>query len=380
MKILHTADIHLGRQFNRISLDDDHAEILGQIFNAIVEREVDVLVIAGDIYDRASPPATAVRQFNQFLRRVATETEVGVVMIAGNHDSGDRIDIMSVMTDSKRALIRGAVSDDEPSLILSDEHGEVAFSCLPFSYEYAARECFRDEEIETPEEVLKAQIASARKNVPADARWVVVAHGFISGAATSEGERSLTRVGGVETVSLDVFSGAHYVALGHLHRPQFVDQKHIRYSGSPLAFGFDEALNQKSMSLVTMDGLGNVEIEELPFKPLHGVRVLRGKHAELLLTEPSDDFIKIVLTDEVRVIDAMKRMQQVFPNACELVYEKDMSAPETKSLSTSSAQSVSPVEMVSNFLRLVRENPMSDRENEVVATGLEELRKAEDLA
>ncbi len=103
------------------------------------DHRADVLIIAGDIYDRAAPPASAVRQFNSFLTRVAQETDAAVVMIAGNHDSADRISAMSIMPDARRALIRGAVSADERALVLEDDYGRVAFSALPFSYEYAAR-------------------------------------------------------------------------------------------------------------------------------------------------------------------------------------------------------------------------------------------------
>lgn len=377
MRILHTADLHLGRQFNGILLDTDHAAILDQIVAAIIEGRADVLVIAGDIFDRAAPPATAVRQLNGFLSRVASETKAAVVMIAGNHDSGDRIAAMSIMTDRRRALIRGPVSAEEAPLILVDDHGPVAFSGLPFAYEYAARECFADEAIETPEHVLAAQVAAARRGVPQGARWVVVAHAFVEGASKSESERPLTRVGGIETVSAAVFDGASYVALGHLHRPQAIGAPHVRYAGSPLAFGFDEAGAQKSMTLVEIGGGGQVTIEEIPFTPPRRVRVLRGKHAELLLAGASADFLKVLLTDEVPVIDAMKRLRDVFPNACAMSYVRDERAPEIKSLTGSVAPMSDPVDVVGDFLALVRDQPMSGAEKTLAAAALERLRNRE---
>ncbi|HWU61714.1 MAG TPA: exonuclease SbcCD subunit D [Ensifer sp.] len=380
MRILHTADLHLGRQFNGISLDEDQAHILGQIVEALQVHDADALIIAGDIYDRAAPPATAYRQFHAFLSRVAKETRAAVVIIAGNHDSADRISAMEVMQDMKRALIRGAVSADEKPLVLEDAHGSVAFSALPFSYEYAARECFADEAMVTPEDVLKAQVAAARRNVPDGARWIIVAHAFVAGGAVSDSERPLVRVGGVETVSPDIFTGAHYVALGHLHRPQAVGVSHIRYSGSPLAFGFDEAGSAKSMSLVDIDGEGKVAITELPFRPLRGVRSLRGRHAELLLADPSDDFIKVVLTDDVPVIDGMKRLRVNFPNACELRYERDQGAPEIKALGDARVHVTDPLEVIGDFLSFVRDDLPSDPERDIVADSLAALRHAEEVA
>lgn len=346
--------------------------------SAIASNDIDVLVIAGDIFDRAAPPASAVRQFNGFLSRVASETDAAVVMIAGNHDSGDRIASMSIMTNTRRALIRGAISADERPLVLSDAFGPVAFTGLPFAYEYAARECFTDEALQTPEDVLAAQVSCARRNIPEGARWVVVAHAFVAGASGSDSERPLTRVGGIETVGSAVFDGAHYVALGHLHRPQSVGASHIRYSGSPLAFGFDESDCVKSMSLVEIDAAGRSTVETIPFEPVRRVRALRGKHAELLLAEPSEDLIKVVLTDDAPIIDGMKRIRQVFPNACELVYERDERAPEIKSLGGRTLAVANPIEVIGDFLEHVRDDRLSEAELEVVAAALSRLRETED--
>lgn len=378
MKLLHTSDLHIGRQFNGISLEEDHQVVLDQVVDMAKKNNVQALIIAGDIFDRAAPPASAVRQFNAFLTRIASETSAAVAMIAGNHDSGDRIASMSIMTDVQRALIRGTISADEPPFLLSDEHGPIAFSALPFAYEYTARECFADETIETPEDVLTAQIATARSNLPDGARWIVVAHAFVTGGAVSDSERSLTKVGGIETVRTNIFDDAHYVALGHLHRPQFVGAPHIRYSGAPLVFGFDEADSEKSASLVNIDGDGQVKVEEIPFYPRRRARILRGKHAELLLSKPSDDFIKVVLTDKTPVIDGMKRLRDIFPNACEMSYERDERVAEIKSMENRHTTSTNPMEVVSDFLRTVREDDVTDAEQNILASTLSRLQGRED--
>ncbi len=200
MKILHTADWHLGRQFEGSSLEQDHGAILDQVFQGITEHAPDVLIIAGDVFDRAAPPETAVRQFNGFLTRVVSETDTAIVIIAGNHDSGDRIGAIATLSDGRRSLVRGPLTANEPPLVLYDEHGPVAISALPFGYEFAARECFADSEIKCPENVIRAQLAAARRHVPDGARWVVVAHAFISGGNVSGCERPLSRlVGGIES-------------------------------------------------------------------------------------------------------------------------------------------------------------------------------------
>jgi len=380
MKFLHTADLHLGRQFNGISLEEDHGAALDQIVKAIHIHQPNALIIAGDIFDRAAPPATAVRQFNTFMRRVSEETDAAVLLIAGNHDSGDRIESMSVLTDTRRGIIRGMISADERPFVLHDDHGPVVFSGLPFSYEYAARECFGDETLATPEDVLKAQVAAARKHVPDGARWVILAHAFVAGAEPSDAERPLARVGGVETVNPAVFSGASYVALGHLHRPQTAGGDHIRYSGAPLAFGFDEADHMKSMNLVEIDADGAVMIEEIPFRPIRQVRVLKGRHAELLAHTRSEDFIKAVLTDDTPIIEAMKRLREVFPNACQLTYQRDERAAAQKSLSISDFQAIKPMDLVAAFVEQVRADPITEPERDVVETALSDIHQSEDAA
>ena len=323
MRLLHTGDLHLGRQFNGISLEEDQQVILDQIVAAALELNPDLLLIAGDVYDRASPPGSAINLFRLFLTRIAQETEMAVAIIAGNHDSAAMIGSMSVFSDPKRALIRGPLISDETPMLLRDAHGMVAVSALPFGYEYAARECFQTEAISTPEDVLRAQVEAARRFVPEGARWVVVAHAFVSGANKSECERSIARIGGIETVGINVFDGAHYVALGHLHRPQSAGAPHIGYSGAPLAFGFDEAGETKSMTLVDLDGAGVATSRKIAFEPLRKVRTLRGKMEELLAHPRSTDIVKVVLTDQMRLIDPMKQLRGAFPNACELAYARD---------------------------------------------------------
>ena len=378
MRILHTADLHLGRQFNGIALDDDHAAVLDQILATLKAERADVLLIAGDVFDRAAPPATAVRQFNGFLGRVARETEAALVMIAGNHDSADRIGAMAIMPDSRRALIAGPLDADPEPLVLVDEHGPVAFSALPFAYEGAARDAFGDETIATLEDVVAAQMRAARARVPEGARWVVAAHAFVAGGTESDSERPLLRAGGVETVRPAIFAEADYVALGHLHRPQQMGGGHIRYCGAPLAFSFEEA-GAKSMSLVDLDADGLAAVRTVEFVPRRGVRVLRGLLQELLEGAPSDDFVRAELMDEHRRVDPMRRLREVYPNACQLLYARDLRAPEAKSAPAANASLADPILVIDDFLRHVRGERISDGEADLVADELDRLRR-EDAA
>ena len=381
MRILHTSDWHLGRQFHGLSLDEDHDHILVQILAVIDDERPDVVIIAGDVFDRANPPQSAITRLSQFLTTVRAASDAAIVIIAGNHDSAAQIGAMGVLADGGAAIVRGPLDEDERPLVVSDAHGPVAISALPFAFEYAARLCFGDDGIGCPADVIRAQLASARKHVAEGMRWVVVAHAFVDGAATSESERPLTRmVGGIETVSAAAFEGAHYVALGHLHRPQPVGLDHIRYSGAPLAFGFDEEGQQKSVSLIDLAADGTVTVTEVPLRPLRQVRTIRGKLLELLAaTEVSSDIIRVVLTDNAPQIDPMKRIRAVYPNAVQLAYERNERPVELR-LEEQRAAIDDPQTLSSAFLEFIRGEPLSDAEGQIVACALQSFATMEEEA
>jgi exonuclease SbcD len=375
MKILHTSDWHLGRQFHGQSLHEAHAECLAQIVQAVKDHQPDVLIIAGDIYDRAAPPASAVRQFNGFMEQVYSETDTAIVLIAGNHDSGDRVAANSAMVDRRRVLIRGPLQANEPPLIVHDAYGPVAISALPFGNEYAARECFDDVSLASPADVLSAQVAAAKVHIPDHARWVIVAHGFVTSAAASDSERPLL-VGGVETVPKEVFAVADYVALGHLHRPQALDNGRIRYSGAPMAFGFDEAGDVKSMALIDLGAAGEIQTTLIPFKPRHQVRVIEGEFAEILAegrVNPSQDYIKVILTDDAALIDPMGQLRQVYPNAMALEYRRDLAGGQVQAIAAKAKKLDNPEIVVRDFLTFVRDEDPTDADMDLVRATLNRI-------
>lgn len=370
MRILHTADLHLGRSFKGQNLADDQSAILDQVIAAIEAHRPDVLIIAGDLYDRAAPPASAVAQFGRFLDRASQNT--AIVAIAGNHDSGERVGFGTGFWDKQRFLVRGPLRAEEPPLILNDVHGPVAISALPYGEIYSARRSFEDESINSPADVLTAQIAAARRHVPEGARWVVTAHAFVSGAVPSETERPLS-VGGVETVPYSLFEGAAYVALGHLHRPQTAGAEHIRYSGAPLAYGFDESGQEKSMALVELGPEEIAEMTLIPFHPLRAVRKIEGKLNELIetgLQNPSDDFICAVLTDEGALVDPMARLREAYPNALEL-YRKERSTRQNARAGGATASLSDPTAVVSEFVNYLRDEPPDEDEAALITKTLE---------
>jgi exonuclease SbcD len=376
MRILHTSDWHLGRQFFQLPLDEDHDVILAQVHDAISAHSPDVLIIAGDIFDRAGPPQSALARLRDFLVRTTANPGLAIVIIAGNHDAAAQIGMLGVLAPIERALIRGPLDADDLPMMLADEHGPVAISALPFSYEFAARDCFGTDDINCPADVIAAQVNAARDRVPAGARWIVVAHSFVEGAKVTESERPLSRtVGGVETVGAEVFDGAHYVALGHLHRAQAVGSSHIRYSGSPLAFNFDEEGQEKSLTLIDLAADGSIETTSIPLAPRRKVRTIRGKLDELVAAPTgSVDFIRVVLTDETPQIEPMKRIRVLYPNAVQLSYERTERTLEEK-LGEGRAAIDAPEKLVSDFLEFVRGEAPGEGDTILVNTLILEARQ-----
>jgi exonuclease SbcD len=366
MRILHTSDWHLGRYFHSIPMEEDHDAILAQIDEIIQRERPDLLIIAGDVFDRAVPPQSALARFARFIRKVTEGGRLAVVIIAGNHDSAAQIGMMGVLPTGGLSLVRGPIAADEQPLIVHHPDGDVAVSALPFSYEFAAREAFQDEAIGCPADVLGAQVRSARAHVPEGARWVVVAHAFVTGASVSAGERPLSRiVGGIETVPVDLFEGAHYVALGHLHRPQQVSSDRIRYSGAPLAFGFDEEGDAKSVTLVDLAQDGSIAVRLAPLEPRRGIRIIRGRLAELLeAPEVCEDFTSVILTDETPQIDPMRRIREKYPNAVLLTYERERASVGGRLAEGRSALN-DPLALVSSFMAAVRDEGFSEAERTI---------------
>jgi exonuclease SbcD len=375
MRILHTSDWHLGRTLAQESLLDDQAHLLEQVFDAVVSGEVDTLIIAGDIFDRPNPRREAVALFNDFLRRIYAETSTAIVAIAGNHDAPERVSFNSALQDPRRVLIRGPLNDRANPLVLNDQHGPVAFSALPYSEVFAAREAFGELAIASPADVLAAQVAEARQHVPTGARWVVAAHVFVEGGSTTETERPLTQVGGIETVPAGTFDGAAYVALGHLHRAQSAGSQHIRYCGSWMGFGFDEAGESKTMTLVDLDAAGAVTFEQLPLVSKRPLRVINGRLEEVLQlgrnegTAAAACLVKAILTDEGALVDAIGQLRAVWPHVLQIERTQRISLTNGDGR-ISVADRRDPVAMVGNFLEVVRGDRPDAIEEKVLADAL----------
>ncbi len=320
MKILHTADWHLGRIFNKQQLTEDQRHLLSQLKNYLEETPPDVLVIAGDIYDRSIPPEEAISLLDDFLSKVVLGLKIPTILLGGNHDGQERMDFGSRLMEHAGLHVVGRATTRPAQILIEDEHGPVYFYPLPYATPIACRELFPAGEIKTHHDCMVQLVETVKAIHPEGARSIVVTHAFIAGGEESESER-LLGVGGATDVAPGLFKDFDYVALGHLHRPQKAGAENIRYSGSLLKYSFSETEHTKGMTLVELDAAGLAGHSQVSFSPLHDVRRIEGHFAELLeagRVRPSDDYLHITLLDEGAILDPLPRLREVYPNVLEV--------------------------------------------------------------
>ena len=327
MRILHTADWHLGRYLHGVSLLEDQIHVLAQFVSLARQEKVDVVVIAGDVYDRSVPPADAVAVLDHVLAQLVVDAGIPVILIAGNHDSAERLGFGGRILEKQRLILRGSL-DDLSMVVLSDEYGDVAFHPLPYVEPIFARALPGGEDVGDHQSAMTHVVSLLNAQRQAGRRNILVGHAFVAGGSESESERPLS-VGGSGMVVADTFAGFDFVALGHLHRPQTVGSDRIHYAGSLLKYSFNEAEHTKSVSLVGIGADGTPTIRYIELTPLRDVRIITGTLAELLANPDPDrsreDYLCAHLTDTEPVLDPMARLREVYPNMLELQFARPAS-------------------------------------------------------
>lgn len=320
MKFIHTSDWHIGRQFHNVSLLEDQRHILDELIDIIEREQVDVLLISGDIYDRSVPPAAAVALLDEVIDRINGELGIRIILIAGNHDSGERLAFGARQLAGAGVHITGVLPAEPSPVVLTDEWGEVAFYGLPYADPARVR-AVTEAEVHTHDEAMKILTDQIRIHNKPNRRCVVLAHCFVEGGEESDSERPLS-VGGVDRVSADHFSDFHYAALGHLHGPQYRGAEHIRYSGSILKYSFSEEHQHKSVTLVELNAEGQCELRIVPLKPRRDMRILEGYLEDLLeagkTDAAADDYLMVRLLDKHAILDVMGKLREVYPNVLHL--------------------------------------------------------------
>ena len=362
LKLFHLSDLHLGRRLFEFSLIEDQSYIIGRILELAKNERPDVVVIAGDIYDRSMPSVEAVRLLDDMLNGFS-ELGIETLIISGNHDSPERVSFGGRLMEPSGIHI-APVFDGKPEVVtMTDKLGEVDFWLLPFIKPASVRRFFPDAELETTNDALRAVMETVKPD-PTH-RNILVAHQFVTGAERSESEE--LSVGGSDNVDVSLLEGFDYVALGHIHRPQSI-APNVRYCGSPLKYSFSEAAYGKSVTMVTLGKKGEIETTLLPLVPLHELRELRGSFAGLTQPERYEkhrgDYVHIVLTDEEDIPDAAAKLRLCYPGLMKLSFDNTRtgSAAELEA----AVDERSPLELFGDFYRLQNGHELSDKQLELM--------------
>lgn len=347
MRFLHTADWHLGRIFYGQYLTDDQAHVLEhQFFTILKEEKIDGILLAGDVFDRAVPPIEAIELWDSIITRLAMDYKVPLFVVSGNHDGAERLEVGRSMLSRSGIHIWGSPHHALQPFEFESSDGRLAICPMPFSeprrigdalglsaseskpvdteaedslFSYVESD---EQELESIfnlhnyDQMYQAWSDCLYKQVPKGMRSIAISHAFVMGGEVGGSERTLS-VGGSEQVSPHVFKNFHYAALGHLHGPQRMGADHIRYSGSPLKYSFDEQGQKKSFTIIDMDTKGNVDISTIPVAAKRDVVILEGHFEDLLNNKElqikhKDDYVQARLLDTMPIMDGMAKLRQVY--------------------------------------------------------------------
>lgn len=378
MRLLHTSDWHIGRSLHGADLLREQEEVLSGLADVVGAEAVDVVVVAGDVYDRAVPSADATGVLDRVLMRLRSSGAV-VVLTPGNHDSARRLSFGAGLMARSGVHVRASTAGLDEPVLLRDEHGEVAVYGLPYlEPEIARHELGLGRRADGAARSHEAVLTEAMERVRRDlflrpgARSVVLAHAFVGGGVPSDSERDIC-VGGVDLVPAPVFDGVDYVALGHLHRPQTITER-LRYSGSPLAYSFGEAGQEKQVWLVDLDATGLAGVRALTLPTPRPLTVLTGTLDELL-ADPAhacaeEHFVSARLTDDVRPADPMRQLQTRFPHCVHLEWTGGTAGGDGRSYQER-LRGRGDLEVAGEFVTHVRNGVgMSDAERDLLVRAL----------
>lgn len=381
MKILHLSDLHLGKRVNGFSMLDDQKYILNQILNITDEQQPQAVVVAGDVYDKSVPSAEAVELLDEFLCALAGR-DLPVFVVSGNHDSAERLAFASRLIEHSGVHIARVYDGDVQPVRLNDEYGVVNFYMMPFVKPVHVKNCFPDATVESYTDALT--IAVQQMNVHEDERNILVAHQFVTGTKGVEGvlrsESEDVSVGGIDNVDAYAFAPFDYVALGHIHGPQFIDgYDNIRYCGTPLKYSFSEVSHKKSVTMVEMGKKGELSVSTLPLKPLHDLRKIRGSYEELVdrknyMGTPVEDYLHVTLTNEQDVIDAIGKLRTIYPNIMQLEYDNARTRAIGNPIASASVEK-RPGELFEDFFRQTNGREMSDEQKEFMNNIIDKIWK-----
>ena len=376
---------------------DDQKYILNKLIELIDEENIDVLMIAGDVYDRSIPPVEAVELLNETLSKLIIDRNVSVMIISGNHDSGERLSFGSKILEKQGLYIAG--SDDKlyKKVVLRDNNQNVNFYLVPYKDPALTKKLLNNKEIRSHNDAMIAVIDKIKEELNENEINILIGHGYVTmkreeaiegndhkyevaELQTSESERPLS-IGGTDLIDGNIFKDFDYVALGHLHGRQRIGRDTMRYSGSLLKYSFSEVKQKKSVAVLDLiDKDINVELKEL--KPLRDLRIIKGNIEDLIcegrdIEEGKEDYIQAILTDDGELMNPMEKLKSVYPNTMLISRERKKNVSKENTLSKGEFRKKSKIDLFKNFYEIYGSGDYNDKKEAVLIDTIKEVLKEE---
>lgn len=381
MKILHLADLHLGKILQEQSLIEDQEYMLKEIINIIKVEKVQVLLISGDVYDRSVPPTEAVNLLDDFLKTLIKELKIKVFIISGNHDSKDRLGFGNKIFEDEGLYIESRYTGILKKVKLEDKYGPLNIYMLPFIKPVEVKKFFEDD-LENNYDLAINKIIE-KEEIDKSERNIIMVHQFVT-AGNVKPERTESEVlslGGIENVDVSNFKSFDYVAIGHVHRPQKIGRDTARYAGTILKYSFSEINHNKSIPIIDIKEKGNITINLLPLKPLRDMREIKGPIEELIKEENYkkgnlEDYIKAIITNEEPVYDAIGKIKKIYPNTLKLEIQnsKTINKNEEQNINLEELKKKSELELFSDFYKLQNNLDLNEKQKEIVKNIISEVK------
>ena len=387
MKIIHTSDWHIGKIVNEYSMIDDQKYILNKLIELIDEENADVLMIAGDVYDRSIPPVEAVELLNETLSS----------LVIDNHDSGERLSFGSKILEKQGLYIAGSDEELYRKVVLCENNKNINFYLVPYKDPALTKKLLDNKEIRSHNDAMMAVIDKIKEELNENEVNILIGHGYVTmkreeaidvsdhkyeaaELETSESERPLS-IGGTDLIDGNIFKDFDYVALGHLHGRQKIGRETMRYSGSLLKYSFSEVKQKKSVAILDLkDKDINIELREL--NPLRDLRIIKGNIEDLIcegrdVEEGKEDYIQAILTDDGELMNPMEKLKAVYPNTMLITRERKRNVSEDGAVAKGEFRKKSKIDLFKDFYEAYGSGDYTDKKENVLIDTIKGVLKEE---
>ena len=397
MKVIHTSDWHIGKIVNEFSMIEDQKHILNELIKLIDEENADVLMIAGDIYDRSIPPVEAVELLNETLSKLVIDRNVTVLAISGNHDSGERLSFGSKILEKQGLYIAGSDEELYKKVVLNENNKNVNFYLVPYKDPALTKKLLNNKEIRNHNDAMIAVIDKINEELNNEEVNILIAHGYVTmnreeaidrnnhsyevaELETSESERPLS-IGGTDLIDGNIFKDFDYVALGHLHGRQRIGSDNMRYSGSLLKYSFSEVKQKKSVPVLNIEDK-NINIDLKDLKPIRDLRIIKGNIEDLIeegrnIEEGKEDYIQAILTDDGELMNPMEKLRAVYKNTMLITRERKKSVSEESKSLKGEIRKKSKLDLFKDFYEAYGNSDYNDKKESVLVDTINEVLKGE---